>query len=405
MTTKSIGSGLGANATGSGTVTATNLSTAVVGLTTLFTSEFIVGGAIGIDNVSYEIASITNDTHLALTINYAGTTGTTKTIQLGARNYKSLAAWSSYVNALTLSAAEVGECYNDSEFTEAASVTFGGWAGGSATNTVTLRTATGQSFRDNANVQTNALRYNQANGVGVQMTSIYTYLFSCTGGFFILDGLQLKGPATNSEFMARLNGASQTLKNLIVQAGPYAGAAIIVCPCSNGTVQNVAVINVANGFGIVDVGTPLKTTYTDVSIVSSNGATKTGFSATAGYAAPLVQNCAVSGFTTDYSGTANASSTNNATDKGAFGGTNFGGSGQVSLVGATEWQSVTNGSEDLRLNTTSAKLKDNGATVGPSTDIAGTSRPQGSAYDIGCWELVVSSAAILPPDLFMQVAA
>lgn len=409
MTTKSIGSGLGANATGSGTVTATNLTKSIVGLTTLFTSEFIVGGPIGIDNVSYEVETITNDTHMTVTVVYAGTTGSTKTIQFGARNYRSLSAWASYVNALTLSAAEVGECYNDSEFTITTTVTFGGWASASSTNTVKLTCAAGQSFSDNANVQSNALRYNVSNGVGIRMTSSYTAALSVTGNFFIMEKVQIKNRLTGTDAGRGVGwgGGSGTFQTSIVQT--YSGNSgatpgpLRVTGGSN-IFQNLCLIEGGNGRGIDDVSYAANT-YTDIVVVNVSGSsTREGFNVSGANNA-VVTNTAVAGFSTDYSGTAKNTSSKNATDKGAFGGTNFGTSGQVSLVATTEWYSVTSGSEDLRLNTTSAKLKDNGATVGPSTDIAGTSRPQGSAYDIGCWELVVSSAAILPPDLFMQVAA
>src|SRR4051812_34128745 len=90
----------------------------------------------------------------------------TKSIGATSRDYSTISGWAAYVNALSLSAAEVGECYNDSEFTESSTVTFGGWTGASRTNTVTLKCHSGQSFRDNS-PQSHALRYNQSNGVAI----------------------------------------------------------------------------------------------------------------------------------------------------------------------------------------------------------------------------------------------
>lgn len=319
----------------------------------------------------------------------------------GGRDYATLAAWASYANALSLSAAELGECYNDSEFTPAATVTFGGWTGASSSNTVTLKCAAGQSFRDNANVQTNALRYNQANGVGVKSSVAFASLISVTGAFFILDGLQVKTTdSTGGCYLASAAISGCKVQNFIFECASTNSnrGALKTFNVTDFIAQNGLCLMTAAGgsaAGVEDVGGANAATYYDLTIVSSNGSTATGF-LNDFTTRPVVKNCAVAGFTTDYSGTCGTSA-NNATDKGSFGGTGYGTSGQVSLVGTTEWVSVTAGSEDLRLNSTSAKLKDNGATIGPANDIAGTSRPQGSAYDVGCWELVAAVASDIIP--------
>ena len=60
-----------------GTITATNSSDAVVGSGTLFDSELVVGDVIRIKELrgAYEVATITDDTHLTFTTDYTGTTG------------------------------------------------------------------------------------------------------------------------------------------------------------------------------------------------------------------------------------------------------------------------------------------------------------------------------------------
>lgn len=69
-----------------GTVTATNGSNAVLGVGTLFTTEFAVGDWIrfGADTRSYEIATITDDLNIVLATNYAGVTAGGKAVQKGA---------------------------------------------------------------------------------------------------------------------------------------------------------------------------------------------------------------------------------------------------------------------------------------------------------------------------------
>lgn len=313
----------------------------------------------------------------------------TKSIGSSGRDYATLALWTAYVNALALAAPEIGECYNDSEFTVSSGLTLGGWTGGSGTNTVTLKCATGQSFRDNANVLTNALRYNQSNGVGINVNAGYVTGINVTTDFVVFDGLQWKASDTAVQGLVRQSGHDNTtVKNCLFYGTIRNGNTALAIAGGSSAATNCAIIITSNvGNGLFLESGP---SATDVSVLSSNSSSGTGV-VPAYSSASLVKNVAVAGFTTDYSGTVSASSTNNATDKGSFGGTNYGGSGQTSLVGSTEWQSVTNGSEDLRLKSTSAKLKDNGATAGPANDIAGTSRPQGSAYDIGCWEYVSAS--------------
>ncbi len=62
-----------------------------------------------------------------------------------------------------------GQCQNQ-EFSGAITVTIEG-STSSSTAYKHLTTITGASFRDNANVQTNALRYNASNGCGIRCTN------------------------------------------------------------------------------------------------------------------------------------------------------------------------------------------------------------------------------------------
>lgn len=327
----------------------------------------------------------------------------TKSIGTAGRDFSTLASYTTtYLNALTnIAVAERGECYNDStEFTAATRLTIGGYtlAGGS----VTLTCAAGQSFRDNASVQSNALRYNAANGVGYNSTLDYDIAVLVTGPNLTIDGLQIKNVRSASQWILWSQVAAGAtdfiVKNCIIYGISNNNSRALVLStggANSATIQNCAIIVTGTTGGAIqysaNAGSPI---IEETSILSSNASGGIGVDMQS-QTITVVRNVAVAGFTTDYNGTASASSTNNATDKGSFGGTNFGASGQVSLVGTTEWQSVTNGSEDLRLNSTSAKLKNNGVTAGPNTDIAGTSRPQGANYDIGCWELVTAAGVSL----------
>ncbi len=88
-----------------------------------------------------------------------------------------------------------GSCYNDSEFAVAGNVAlFGGGTVTDATRYILLDCGAGQSFRDNANVRTNALYYNATNGVGLRNTgSAGRTIDSHSQGGIIFNGLQIQG--------------------------------------------------------------------------------------------------------------------------------------------------------------------------------------------------------------------
>ncbi len=75
-----------------GTVNVTNGSTALVGVNTAFTTDLNTTMALSINDVIYNISSITDDTNLVLQTSYAGTTATGLTI------YKGYAADPFYLN-------------------------------------------------------------------------------------------------------------------------------------------------------------------------------------------------------------------------------------------------------------------------------------------------------------------
>ena len=69
----------------------------------------------------------------------------------------------------------------------------------------------------------------------------------------------------------------------------------------------------------------------------------------------------------------------------------------TTVAGAVIFQSVTPGAEDFRL-VTGAALIDAGVTLTVANDIAGTTRPSGSAWDIGAWEFVSASTGTIYDD-------
>lgn len=102
-----------------------------------------------------------------------------------------------------------------------------------------------------------------------------------------------------------------------------------------------------------------------------------------------MKDCVAVGFTNFKSGAGTFSGSNNATDLGSF---PFGSSNQVSVARSTAtFVGVTDAARDFRI-VTGAALKDTGVTdtttIPAAVDAYGTSRPQGSAWDIGFHEFV-----------------
>jgi hypothetical protein len=251
-----------------------------------------------------------------------------------------------------------------------------------------MTTGTGNSFADNANKLTNALRYNASNGAGLRLTGgTVSGLLNIGVGSFTMSKLMLKQDINYATVVTFNPSAGSVIDQCIIQSAGTATGLVVV---GGMTVKNTLVLctDLANG---VSNGAD-NNAFQDVTIVTNSAGTgKTGFARS--YGSPTLRNVVVAGFATDYSGTAGTCA-NNATDKGAFGGTNYGTSGQVSVVQATEFQNVSAGTEDYRVKqSTSVKLQNNGTATGtPITDIVGQFRP--ATPTIGAWE---ANPAATPP--------
>lgn len=394
--TKSIGTAVGS--VGTGTVTAVG-TTAVVGIGTLFNTEMKDGSGFPltfkVGATLYQVASITDDTHLTLLTSTP--TFTNSAYTRGSRNYSLLQSWEDALpaNLVTDANSQVGECYNDTEFTHAAgSVLIISGETTSSTFTITLTTGSGQSFRDNANVQSNALFYNQTNGVGISGT--YNYGAACVtvsvANVFIKN-LQIKyqigliGPVISSLGNYRnciLDGGdtrtsandvtflfSSAFNCLFIERGNTAGAESIT---SGANVVNCTIVNVGGAARLVNL-----TQYVSGTIF---------------------KNCAFFGFNQIFSvNHATLNFDHCITDLGSWGTTGVAGTltdGGGTILSKTFSSQFVSTTVDFRLKAGSDCLNvavTDTTDITTADDIAGTSRPQGSAWDIGCWELVVASGS------------
>lgn len=258
-----------------------------------------------------------------------------------------------------------------------------------ATRYMELTTAAGQSFKDAAGVRTNALKYNQANGVGVRSGSgNYSNIINDTNGFFRCSNIQFKGDGAIATILQFKDGGGICKDcNLTINAASLAG----VSRCS--TLINVLVFTtvssssqppfhecgIQTGAGLVVGCTAIRT--------SDQSAAGTAFTPAA-ISTVQMTDCASFGYTTPSSGSWGTSS-NNASDQAS------------GLPGTSNQYNVTFNSTTPFTNSTVASqnsipvvgtaLAANGvldATNAPR-DISGYTRA--ASPTIGCWELTAAT--------------
>lgn len=311
------------------------------------------------------------------------TTTVVKTIGTSSRDYSTLQAWEDACPADLVAVDQIwqGQCYNDAEFT--AGLTVAGTTT-DATRYKELTTAAGQSFSDNASVQTNALRYNQANGVAISVAGGYSTGITVTDINFRMSKVQVKVSSDAYAYNNNTASTAHVLDKCILQQAGSAGACIRL---RGGTLSNSLLSKNSAGTSKAAIsGAYGAATLTNCTIVrpTTYAVGGTAIGAGSGFTFTL-KNVAVFGFTADTSGTISATTcyTDDATPSTGFTTVAY----DTSTGSGFQNTAVT--TADFRIKTGSALL-DVGTTdtTYAATDIAGTSRPQGSAYDVGAWELV-----------------
>jgi hypothetical protein len=314
---------------------------------------------------------------------------TISSIGSGARTYSTISSWL----AAFASGGWEGECYNDSEFVGASAINFSGHAT-SSSNYIILRPASGQGFRDNGSASSNALKYNQSNGVGIRQTNNYNNTITISESWVTLLGLQIKNDGSNGN--RTLSGAA-SLSSVIVDScildfagsNPSVASAVI----ASGTITNCLIITRSTSGDGLYFGYPTGTpTAANCTIVRPSNITAAGNGITSSSGNWKAFNCAVFGFTTFNSGGTPTGCSNNASDV-AIG---IGSSNQASKTYTSQFQGTTSSAQDFRAKAGADLLENATSTGAPSVDIINTSRPRGSAYDIGCWELVTGGASFKP---------
>lgn len=306
---------------------------------------------------------------------------TTKTIGPSG-DYSSISLWlSSCPNVDRVSAADpwIGALQTaGSPFTLTSGITFSGFTTNS-TYYIGLTTDTGASFIDNASASSNALRANSSNGVIVQTSTAWVDLFTSSSAFVKVSKLQFAVTnTTGTAFVTTSTGVFQ-IDKCIIETKASTSSACVVFANTGARISNSLVINRRSS----SPGPILKgSTWSayNCTLVSTAAAAANAFYVTS--SGPTAKNCAIFNCTALLTGGGSVSYTTCATDiasppSGVTG----------SLTYSSQFENTTDGSHDFRLKTGNS-LTDVGTTESTyaANDIINTSRPQGSAYDIGAWE-------------------
>jgi len=256
-----------------------------------------------------------------------------------------------------------------------------------STRYVELTTDTGASFLDHANVRTNALRYNEANGACIKGTGAWAGTVVVNQNYTRISRLQFSatdnGSGTkNTISIGDIAGAQYCDINQCIFEG-YAQAA---GGSGGGILSMYGTGNVVRNSLIVQKATPTSAVIAQLSSgASARNCTfvSLGATLTAGiygiYGAGTLSNCYIGGVSAPKSGSASLTVTTSHTDATASGYT-------TTAFSTATFENITIGTHDLRLKS-GAGLIDVGTTDATyaASDISGLARS--GTYDVGAWEV------------------
>lgn len=310
----------------------------------------------------------------------------------GGRDYPTWQAWHDALSA-TLTADEIGEGYNDSEFSVAGTVlNVGSHTTGSFR--IIARAHSGQGFRDNPNVRTNALAYNQTNGVALKKSSSYGNVIIINSNQSItIENLQVFSGSGGTGINALNGGAvNALLKDIIVNVAGTNGWRIQADGGSNnGLAVNVFVHRRATGGNGAEISTGAKAIGCCVVFPSDLGPGGTGFTGT--NTGNIIQSCLILGFSTAV--TAAAFDTMNSKNNGTNLSSGLPGSGNQHSLTFNSSTPLTNGtSANMDGRTVSGTALDSNGfldSTNAPNDISAQARA--SSPRIGHWEPVGGGGA------------
>jgi hypothetical protein len=251
-------------------------------------------------------------------------------------------------------------------------------------------TVAGDSFRDHANVQTNALRYNASNGCGILGTSDGTNTVTISEVSSRMSNIQVAATGSDGRGLSTTTSTDVLLNNIIIEGTYKPTINSIGCLSftgTNPTIANSVIVQRATAADhIVATGTTSGNMYNCTVVAADDLATAPTsifFSGASGTV--TVQNCGLFAGDSTKAIEVGAATFDFTTCYSDISGT----AGVTQTTYSSEFQNINDATRDFRL-VTGAAQKDTGTTdaTNAAIDIAGTARPSGAAYDVGAWEFV-----------------
>jgi hypothetical protein len=303
-------------------------------------------------------------------------------------DYSTLQAWEDAAPADLTAVDQVwqGQCQNQNfPVTSGTLLTIAGTTS-DATRYKELTTVAGASFRDSS-VQTNALRYNTANGASISGNVSYAPLVLTTENYSRISKLQFSSSSAHTISLAVDAAVGAVIDGLIVEGSctdSYGGVLRMSCSTS-GALKNTLVVQRTSGSSLIvraDSGT---INFYNCDFVCPSDLTKATNGVAGSYTTWNFKNCAVFGATEPCAASANITSniTTSQCDGTKTGWTTV----TYDTTTGSGFQNTVDSTRDFRLKSSSALI---GAGTVDNTnlpvDIAGTTR--GASNDGGCWQFV-----------------
>lgn len=308
----------------------------------------------------------------------------TKSIGATGRDFATCALYASYLDALnTFSAAELGEFYNDSEFSVAGAVmTLAGFVP-SASFPLTMRPATGNGFTTASGAITDDQRYDQSLGVAIKRTANYGYAVDLGNIEYVtFDGFQVRGDGGSAGAIDQC-GNNSTVDNCLVE--DYRGSARF--NGASALLRNSLWVNWNAPFGsavvLVSGADAVNSSILRPSDVSGSGVAGIQISYAGGCS---LINVNVFGFATAVNVVSGSvTSTNCYTDLGSPP------TGFTTATYANQFENAVASTRDWRTKTGATIIGAGTASGAPATDIYGQTRP--NPPSVGHFELITGGTS------------
>ena len=335
-------------------------------------------------------------------------------------DYSSFGAWTSSIPT-TLTQNIVGQLWNDGPITTSSGTPYLSLTGHTVGSfTITLTAAPGESFVDKIAGQTTALNFNSNNGVAFVLPSAggspaINYLY-VTDSNVAITRLQFQDPnSASGSTILQSSGSSNFVIDSCLFDGYAQGGGACILGAGNGSavIRNSVIIDrVPSGAaaGIYSFTTSATTcVVANCTAIALNSPSNVGGLFNSGTGSLTVTNSIVVGYPAGNCIAAPNGGTSSASyslfSNSASGITFTNNTGNIFSASITN--QFINASSDFRLKS-GANAIDAGTTdtsdIPAAKDIAGTTRPSGTSWDIGAWEYVQAAPSISIPGVSSTAA-